>query len=184
MSGIESDINGTQSGAAETQRPRRMIRSIGAVLAGLVAVVILSVGTDAVMHAINVFPQVGERMTEGLFLLATAYRSVFAVAGGYITAWLAPARPMKHALVLGFIGLALSVAGLVATWNGGPELGPMVSDYARRDRAPVYMVGRQATNGAVARAPGNHPAGRVTSVRKSVENRPIRVIRGPFRTHR
>ena len=124
MSGIEGDMNGTQSGAAETQRPRRMIRSIGAVLAGLVAVVILSVGTDAVMHAINVFPQVGERMTEGLFLLATAYRSVFAVAGGYITAWLAPARPMKHALVLGFIGLALSVAGLVATWNGGPELGP------------------------------------------------------------
>lgn len=114
----------TQSGASDTQRPRHMLRSIGAVVAGLIVVIVLSVGTDAVMHATKIFPLQGERMTGGLFLLATAYRSVFAVAGGYITARLAPARPMKHALVLGFIGLALSIAGLVATWNAGPELGP------------------------------------------------------------
>jgi len=32
MSGIESDINGTQSDAGETQRPRRMLRSIARLL--------------------------------------------------------------------------------------------------------------------------------------------------------
>lgn len=101
-----------------------MLRSIGAVAAGLIAVVVLSIGTDAVMHATNVFPPLGERMTDGLFVLATAYRSVFAIAGSYVTARLAPDRPMKHALVLGFIGIVLSTAGLLATWNAGPEFGP------------------------------------------------------------
>lgn len=109
---------------SEPQRPRRMLRSIGAVVAGLLAVIILSLGTDVVMHATKVFPPWGERMTDALFVLATVYRSVYAVAGSYIAARLAPDRPMKHALVLGFIGLALSVVGLVATWNAGAELGP------------------------------------------------------------
>lgn len=123
MSGTESEMR-TQSGAGETQRPRRALRSIGAVLGGVVVVVVLSVGTDAVMHATNVFPPSGRRMADGLFVLATAYRSIYAIAGGYIAARLAPARPMKHALVLGFIGVLLGTAGLLATWNAGPELGP------------------------------------------------------------
>jgi hypothetical protein len=109
---------------SETQRPRRMLRSIGAVVAGLLAVIILSLGTDVVLHATKVFPPWGERMTDALFVLATAYRCIYAVVGSYIAARLAPDRPMKHALVLGFIGLALSIVGLVATWNAGPELGP------------------------------------------------------------
>jgi len=114
----------TQSGASETQRPRRMLRSIGAVVAGFLVVVILSIGTDAVMHATKIFPPWGERMTNGLFLLATVYRSVYGVAGSYLAARLAPDRPMTHALLLGFIGVVLSLAGLVVTWNAGPELGP------------------------------------------------------------
>lgn len=114
----------TQCSVSETQRPPRMLRSIGAVVAGLLAVIILSLGTDVVMHATKIFPPWGERMSDALFVLATAYRSVYAVVGSYIAARLAPDRPMKHALVLGFIGLALSIVGLVATWNSGPELGP------------------------------------------------------------
>lgn len=124
MSGAESDMKGTPSVAGETHRPRRMLRSIGAVAAGLVVVVALSIGTDAVMHATNVFPPLGQRMTDGLFVLATVYRSIYAIVGSYIGARLASARPMKHALVLGFIGVLLGTAGLLATWNAGPELGP------------------------------------------------------------
>jgi hypothetical protein len=63
-------------------------------------------------------------MSDRLFLLATAYRIVYAVAGSYIAARLAPDRPTQHALVLGVVGLALSIAGAVETWNAGPELGP------------------------------------------------------------
>jgi len=100
------------------------MRRIGAVLAGLLAVIVLSLGTDVVLHAARVFPPWGQPMADALFLLATAYRLVYGVAGGYIAARLAPDRPMAHAMVLGVVGLALSLAGAVATWDRGPQFGP------------------------------------------------------------
>jgi hypothetical protein len=107
-----------------TPRPRRIGRSIAAVLAGLVAIFVVSTATDIALHAIGVFPPWGQPMSDGLFLLATAYRIVYGVAGSYLTARLAPDRPMRHALILGFIGLALATIGTVATWGRGPEFGP------------------------------------------------------------
>lgn len=105
-------------------QPRRILRSLGALLAGFVVVVVLSLGTDVALHASGVFPPWGQPMSNGLFLLATAYRTVFAIAGSYLTARLAPSRPMAHALLGGAIGLVLSTAGAVATWDRGPEFGP------------------------------------------------------------
>ena len=99
-------------------------KSIGALLGGFLAVIILSIGTDVVLHATGVFPPLGQAMSGALFLLATAYRTIYGVAGSYITARLAPDRPMQHALVGGAIGLALSTVGAVATWNKGPAFGP------------------------------------------------------------
>ena len=99
-------------------------RSVWAVFAGLLVVVVLSMGTDAVMHATGVFPPFGEPMSDGRFLLATVYRIVYAILGCYLTARLAPQRPMKHALVGGLIGLVLASVGAAATWNKGPEFGP------------------------------------------------------------
>jgi len=109
---------------SEMRQQRRVLRSIGAVLAGFLAIVISHIGADAVMHATGVFPPWGQPMSDALFLLATVYRTAFGVAGSYITARLAPNRPMQHALVGGVIGLVLSIAGAVATWNRGPEFGP------------------------------------------------------------
>jgi hypothetical protein len=63
-------------------------------------------------------------MADALFLLATAYRIVYGVAGSYLAARLAPDRPMQHALALGVVGFAISTAGAVATWNAGPAFGP------------------------------------------------------------
>lgn len=108
----------------ETRGSRRIGRSIGAVLAGLVAIFILSLGTDVALHAAGVFPPWGQPMNDGLFLLATVYRTVYSVAGCYLTAQLAPQRPMRHALWLGVVGLVLSTVGAVATWNRGPAFGP------------------------------------------------------------
>lgn len=108
----------------DTNRPRGIGRSIGAVLAGLVAIFVLSLGTDALLHATGVFPAFGQPMSDGLFALATVYRVVYGVAGSYLTARLAPRRPMAHALVLGFIGVCLSTIGAVTTWNRGIEFGP------------------------------------------------------------
>jgi hypothetical protein len=104
--------------------PRRWLRSTAAVLVGVFTIVVLSVGTDQMLHALGVYPPWGQPMGDALFLLATAYRIVYGVAGSYIAARLAPDRPMAHALALGVVGLIVSVAGAVATWGRGPAFGP------------------------------------------------------------
>lgn len=95
-----------------------------AVIAGAVVSILLSVGTDAVMQKMRIFPVSGRAMSDGLFALALAYRTVYGVLGAYITAMIAPNRPMLHALILGAIGTAVGVVGLVVRWHEMPELGP------------------------------------------------------------
>jgi hypothetical protein len=90
----------------------------------LVAVFVLSLGTDVVLHATGIYPPWFKPMSKPLWALATAYRIVYGIAGGYIAALLAPNRPVGHALVLGVIGVGLSTLGVVGTWNEGPEFGP------------------------------------------------------------
>ena len=104
--------------------PRHIGRSIVAVLAGIVVGVASSLGTDVVLHAIHVFPPWGETSGNGPLALATAYRAIYGVLGSYVTARLAPNRPMGHALVLGWLGLVVSAIGAIATWNLGPAFEP------------------------------------------------------------
>jgi len=99
-------------------------RGLKAVIAGFLATALLSLGTDVVLHALHVFPPWGEPMSSGLFVGATIYRMAFTVVGGFITARVAPRKPMTHVLVLGVIGIIAATAGLAATWNQGPEFGP------------------------------------------------------------
>jgi hypothetical protein len=104
--------------------PRRLLRSTGAVLAGLVAVFVLSLGTDQVLHSLQVYPPWGQPLYDtGLLLLALAYRIVYGIVGGYVVARLAPRNPMRHALVMGIVGLVLSTAGVFAATR--MDLGPM-----------------------------------------------------------
>lgn len=99
------------------------IRSILAVVAGLVTIFATHIGTDEIMHRTGVFPPEGQPMqADELYVIAFAYRSVFSVLGCYITARLAPRAPMVHALVLGAIGAVLSTIAVIATWN--MNLGP------------------------------------------------------------
>jgi hypothetical protein len=109
----------------EPRRSRRVGRSIGAVLSGLLAIVVLDNGIDLVMHETGVYPPFGQVMAGWLFLVALAYRTIDGILGCYIAARLAPHHPRGHALALGVIGVVLSSLGVVATWSGGPELGPI-----------------------------------------------------------
>lgn len=109
--------------------PRRLGRSIGAVVAGLVVIFVLSLGTDQVLHVLGVYPPWGQPMYEpGLNLLALAYRCVYAVLGCYLTARLAPHAPMRHALALGIVGVVLSSMGAyvaIARADLGPAWYPI-----------------------------------------------------------
>src|SRR5260370_1196035 len=101
-------------------------------------------------------------MSDSLFLLATAYRIVYGVAGSYLIARLAPDRPMQHALVGGAIGLLVSIVGVLATWNHQPPLGPHWYSLALAITAlPCAWFGRQPSPDAVAGAIATALNGRI-----------------------
>ncbi len=105
---------------------RTGLQSAGAIVAGFMVTAVASVAADAVMHALDIFPASPRAMSGALFAWALAYRTVFTVAGGYVTARLAPNRPMRHAAILAGIGCAAGLAGIVAYFAiGGGELGPL-----------------------------------------------------------
>jgi hypothetical protein len=99
------------------------LKSIGAVLAGFLTVVVLSMGTDYVLEKLGTFPPQSEPRlyTAGMLLIALIYRCIYTVAGGYVTARLAPDRPMRHAIILGFAGIVAGSIGVVFAWNMSPE---------------------------------------------------------------
>jgi hypothetical protein len=103
---------------------RRWGRSAGAVFAGLV-VNFLAVPLDALLHAVGLFPALGQPMSDGLLALAFSYRLVLAVASGAATARLTPSRPRAHALVLGGLGVVLSTLGFVAMRDFGHAWYPL-----------------------------------------------------------
>lgn len=117
-----SDRVDTDMSRVGAKGSRNIVRSIVAIVAGFLVIVVLSVGTDVVMHATGIYPPWFQYMPDSLFVLATAYRVVYSVLGCYITARLAPDNPMRHALILGAIGVVLSTVGAIGTWNQG--LGP------------------------------------------------------------
>ena len=99
-------------------------RSVLAVVAGFFTGALLSIAVDVILHQLHFFPPLGEPVSSGPLTVATIYRAVFTIFGCYITARMAPRNPMKHALILGIIGVVFSAIGAIATWNRGPAFGP------------------------------------------------------------
>ena len=97
--------------------PRRPGRSVMAVLVGVAVGIAITIGTDVVLHAIHVYPPWDQPVPDNLLLLATAYRAVYGIASSYIIAYLAPYKPIAHAMIGGGLGFVVSVVGAVATWN-------------------------------------------------------------------
>lgn len=93
-----------------------ILKSIGAVLAGPVFIFITHSGTDFILESLGIFTPPTQRFdTTWMVVTALIYRAAFSVAGCYLTAWLAPSKPMLHALILGGIGLVLSTVAAIVT---------------------------------------------------------------------
>lgn len=99
-------------------------RSIAAIAVALLANIVLSLAVDQFFHVIQVYPPWSVPMEEtGDNLLALSYRIVFGIVSGYLAARFAPYAPMRHAIILGIIGMALSMLGLIAATQA--DLGPI-----------------------------------------------------------
>jgi hypothetical protein len=97
-------------------------RGILAIVAGVVAVIVVTTLVDILLHVAGVYPAWGVPLTDRLALLATGYRIPLSIAGAYLTARLAPEKPLYYAMILGGLGTVLGLVGVLATWN--QNLGP------------------------------------------------------------
>jgi hypothetical protein len=101
------------------------VASAGAVAAGFVVTTLTSMAADSAMHATAIFPSTPRLMSDAHFALASGYRAIFTIAGGYVTARLAPEQPTLHAWILAGIGLVAGLAGVAYYYtNGQADLGP------------------------------------------------------------
>jgi hypothetical protein len=109
---------------------KNTFKSVLAVLAGFVAIVILSTLTDVVMEKSGIFSGFEVQNQEGMYiwwmlLIALIYRIVYSVAGCYLTARLAPDRPMRHAMILGIVGILVSTLGAIVMWDKSSHWYPL-----------------------------------------------------------
>lgn len=107
-----------------TTEPRRLGRSILAIVAGLLVVVVFALATDQLLHVLGVYPPWGQPMFQpGLNVLALSYRLVYTVLGYYVTASLAPrvgaatTIPMK--LGPAWYPIAIATTALPCAWVAG-----------------------------------------------------------------
>jgi hypothetical protein len=93
-----------------------VLEGIGAILAGMIFILVSHAGTDFVLESLGIFtpPDQGLHIT-WMVVTATIYRSIYTIAGGYITAALAPHPPMHYVTILGIIGVVAGTLGAIAT---------------------------------------------------------------------
>lgn len=60
-----------------------------------------------------------------LIVLIILYRTIFNIFGCYLTARLAPNKPMKYAIILGVICIVLTIIGLISEWGTPPHWYPI-----------------------------------------------------------
>lgn len=106
---------------------KNIFKSIGAVLAGFIAVALLSVATDFVLETFKIFPPTANAGAYTVWMLASAlaYRSFYTIVGGYLTASLAPNKPWRHIVVLMALGAIGGVAGAINGWSLGNHWYPV-----------------------------------------------------------
>ena len=101
-----------------------VLRSVGAIVAGIVVNIVLSLVTDELMYLAGLAPRVGQRMSDPMLAVAAGYRTVYAILASYVIAALAGRRPMLHAMIGGTLGFIVSIIGVVSTWNDVAKYGP------------------------------------------------------------
>lgn len=99
-----------------------MLRSIVAIVVGFVVIGVLAFGTDAIVHTMmpGAFDAAMRTNDVPILVGTIVYVTIYAIAGCYLAALLAPSHPMRHAMILGVLGLLFNIAGTYAAWATAP----------------------------------------------------------------
>ena len=89
---------------------KNVLKSIGVILLAFISITLLSITTDFLLESIGILPD----PNKGLFdtraiILVLAYRGIYTIFAGFIIAKLAPSKPILHAIILGAIGIIITV---------------------------------------------------------------------------
>lgn len=90
---------------------RTIFRAVGAVLAAILVIVVLSYGTDYILQSLGLMERRGLPLYggEALVIGVILYRTLYVAAGSYVLAQLAPGHPMRYVMTLAVIGTLGSI---------------------------------------------------------------------------
>lgn len=92
----------------------KILQGIGAVLAGIVFIVVTHTVTDLVLEKLGIFPPPAQGLhTTWMLVTATVYRTIYTIFGGYLTAALAPEPPLRYVMILGIFGTVVATLGAI-----------------------------------------------------------------------
>lgn len=99
-----------------------MWRSVLAIVVGFIVIALLAFGADGILRSAvpDAYDPTGRVTSVPILILSLAYVGIFAITGCYLAARLAPGNPMRHALILGALGLVFNIAGAAAMWDTAP----------------------------------------------------------------
>lgn len=105
------------------------MRSVWAILAGFILIGLLGFGTDAILRMMSPgsFNEGGGTSNTALLIGQMLYSAAYGVIGCYVAASLAPSNPMKHALILGVIGVFAAGAANAMLWGHVPSWFPIIN---------------------------------------------------------
>lgn len=104
---------------------RNLFKSIWAVVAGFIFVVFVSILTDIVLTKTGLMKQPFHLNTTSFIAFVVLYRCFYGTIGSFLTAKLAPGRPMKHSVIGGIAGLIIAAIGTVVMWEESPHWYPI-----------------------------------------------------------
>ena len=99
-----------------------MLRSILAVIAGLVTLIVTGLGGDVALRGLapQWFAESGRVENVPALLLMVCYTLIFSVLSGYVAALVAKRQEIKHAFILGLIQLALNIVATIKFSSTAP----------------------------------------------------------------
>ena len=97
-------------------------KSIWALIAGFLLLMVLSIGADILLRAFfpKAFSPSGAVQSWFAAITTICYAAAFGALSSYLTARLAGGRPVMHAMVLGGVVLLVVVAELAGSWHSAP----------------------------------------------------------------
>jgi hypothetical protein len=98
--------------------PYRLILSV---MAGIAIAAVFSVLTHLLLYAIGVSPPPFKPMFDKQdLIISLCYHSAFAIAGAFVTAWIARKQARKAVFILGSKEAIMWVLGMILLWHHSP----------------------------------------------------------------